>query len=95
MAEVKAVAPPLRGKGWKMARKAREKQIIMVLTAIENGCRTTTEMAEVTGLSLKHCSAWTRELCLCGLVVKSGNAARRFSHGAQPYFYEPTNSATP
>ena len=45
--------------------------------------------SEFTGLSLKHCSSWIRELCACGCVIKKGNAPRRVSWGAQLYWYEP------
>lgn len=50
------------------------KQCLMVLGALESGAETTREVAAITGLPNKHCSAALNELRLCGLatIVKRG-----------------------
>lgn len=45
-----------------------EKQIVIVLEALSNGHRTSPEIAEVTGIPLKHCSAYLNELKKAGLA---------------------------
>ena len=70
-----------------------EKQICRVLDAYREGCRTTREVEEKTGLPARHCSSLTAELQRCGLVVKVGTAERVGRRGKLPGFYEPTERA--
>lgn len=48
------------------------KQILQVLEAYRNGCGTTAEVAEYTGLPKAHCSAYTSDLVYMGLIEKTG-----------------------
>ncbi len=46
----------------------KEKQIVIVLMALFAGYRTSSEIAEFTGIPLKHCSAYLNELRKAGLA---------------------------
>lgn len=68
----------------------KEKQIVIVLTALSNGHRTSIEIAEATGIPLKHCSAYLNELRKAGLVQSwpgCGSVSGR--RGAPAHFWEP------
>lgn len=55
-----------------------EKQIVRVLKAVELGCRTSLEVADLTGLSTSKASAYLSELCTDGLIRIIGKV--RFPH---------------
>lgn len=64
------------------------KQLARVLTAIESGALTSTDAAEVTGLSVKRCSSHVSELLKCGLVRKTGLIRKPTHQGHVSYCYE-------
>ena len=44
----------------------------MVIAALGNGCSTSSEIADETGMSLRQASAWLSELGRWGVVIKTG-----------------------
>ena len=65
-------------------------QASLVYDAIAQGCRTSNEAAEITGLSVKRCSSWLSYLKDCGLVKKTGTYTRHSPHAWHVSFhYEP------
>ena len=54
------------------ARMEMMKQIAAVLDAVDKGSVTSPEVAEETGLSVKHCSAHLAELGSQGLIRRTG-----------------------
>lgn len=66
-------------------------QKTLVLAALEHGADTSRVIAEVTGLSIAHCSAWLSQLVELGLVDAVGE--RRYSargHASIVYQLRPT-----
>lgn len=60
-----------------MSRKAsEEKQLVQCLNAVTIGAQTSTEVAAVTGLSIKHCSAWLHELKSMNAIERTGRFVR-------------------
>jgi hypothetical protein len=64
-------------------------QIDIVLDAINAGCRTSPEVSLKTGLSVKHCCAWLRELEARGAVECTGYLPASTGPGRRAKFYEP------
>lgn len=64
------------------------KQLTRVFAAMEGGAMTSTEAAELTGLSVKRCSSHLSELCKYGLVVKTGRTVQYARRGNQSNCYE-------
>jgi hypothetical protein len=64
-----------------------------VLKAYRMGSRTTSEVALLTGLPIKHCSTYSRRLVAEGKLKYAGNAPREYQRGAIPYWYEPIEAA--
>lgn len=55
-----------------MKRKTRGRQIDRVFTAVKTGCRTSTEVSDLTGLPVKHCSAYLWKLGKMGKIRRVG-----------------------
>lgn len=64
------------------------RQIDRVLAALNAGCRTSPEVSLETGLSVKHCSAWLRELVRLGAAEHTGFLPAH-DRGRKAHFYEP------
>lgn len=66
------------------------KQIHAVLNAfVGQGARTTRDAADETGLSLKHCSAYARQLVADGFLLDKGEVPGDRKHGRPSRWYEP------
>lgn len=56
------------------------KQIAAVLEAARNGCNTTHDIANATGLRVEICSHYVSELIADGLLVRDGRFHRGYEH---------------
>lgn len=66
-------------------------QIARVLAAFAAGSRTTPEVSAITGLPIKHCSAYARELVARGRLSDCGPV---YHIGGRPsHWYEPKAGA--
>jgi predicted Rossmann fold nucleotide-binding protein DprA/Smf involved in DNA uptake len=71
-----------------MSQYSEGKQMARVLSAIEAGCKTTAEIAKVTGLSVSLCSHWVFELIEAGLVRRTGEKRRCKGRGGEYKLFE-------
>lgn len=73
-----------------MICRRRRGNIARVLKAYNDGCRTTAEVAEETGLPLHFCAVYTVTLVNGGELRKVGLAPQETAkRGGRPNFYEP------
>ena len=66
------------------------KELSRVLNALSAGAMTSTECAEVTGLTVKRCSSYLSELARCGVIHKTGRQVRYAARCHASYCYEVT-----
>lgn len=88
----KVPKPYKRRKGVKPRVEWPNREIDKVAAAYRDGCRTTSEVAEVTGMSVKKISCYSRALVQRGLLQVTGKAPKRpeaMGHGRQEQWYEP------
>lgn len=64
------------------------KQLSRVLTAIESGALTSTDVSQVTGLPVKRCSSHLSALADYGLIQKTGRTMKYASRSHVSYCYE-------
>jgi hypothetical protein len=68
------------------------RQIDEVRKAYLDGCRTSIEVAQRTGLPRGYCSAYTRDLFRSGFLIRVGVAPKKSANGQCIYLYEPSPS---
>jgi hypothetical protein len=68
------------------------RQIDEVHKAYLDGCRTSIEVAQRTGLPRSYCSAYTRDLFRSGFLIRVGVAPKKSTNGQCIYLYEPSPS---
>jgi hypothetical protein len=73
------------------AARRQATQIAKVERAFVDGSRTTPEVSALTGLSIKHCSAYAHELVKRGKLRETGFV--RNPAGCKAIFYEPAEAA--
>lgn len=67
------------------------RQIDQVFKAFLSNCKTTEDVANATGISLKQCSSYVSELVKRRLLRKIGNGSGRM-HRYEPYYIRQLSS---
>jgi hypothetical protein len=66
-----------------------EKQIILVLNAVNSGCQMSHEIADLTGLSRAHCASYLAVLADDGLIRRTHTFALELTKGHPFHRYGP------
>ena len=63
-----------------------------ILTAIKDGCNTTRDLADVTGLSVVTCASAVKDLVKAGRLKQTGREIRRDVPGRRFKVFEPSDA---